>query len=261
MNTHIQNIENQTQNLRDQLTNHRLYKLLNDIHDIKIFMESHIYAVWDFMSIVKSLQNELTCTQVPWKPSKNPRTAQFINEIVLGEETDIDQNGNAISHFEMYLQAMKEVGANTNNIIEFLKQIENLDNIINTIKNSPLKTAQKIFLNFTFQTILKKEIHQTAAIFTFGREDLIPDLFIEILNKSNKENPSKFPKLYYYLNRHIEVDGDHHGPLALDMIQELCGNDPIKWQQSLEVSQKALESRIKLWDEIADAITQDRLSR
>ena len=252
----IEEIEGHISELRESLKNHELYNHLSEVQDIKIFMEKHVYAVWDFMSLLKALQQRLTCISTPWKPTKNAKTARFINEIVLGEETDVNELGVPKSHFEMYIDAMNEVGANSDKILKLINSINSIQDIIDNFHNSELKKAEKEFLEFTFKTIETNEIHKIAAAFTFGREDLIPDMFIAIINKSNKSHENKFPKLSYYLNRHIELDGDEHGPLSLEMISELCGDNENKWNEVLEVSIEALKKRIGLWNEITDEIRQ-----
>jgi len=219
-------------------------------------MEKHVFAVWDFMSLLKALQLRLTCISIPWKPSNNAKTARFINEIVLGEESDVNEKGIPKSHFEMYIDAMNEVGANSRKIFKLVNATNSIQDMIENLHNSDLKKAEKEFLEFTFKTIETKETHKIAAAFTFGREDLIPDMFIAIIDKSNNSHENKFPKLTYYLNRHIELDGDEHGPLSLEMISELCGNNKDKWNDVLEVSIEALKKRISLWDEITDEIKQ-----
>ncbi len=247
----IEEIEYKLEPLRDQLRNHTLYQELDSLQDIKIFMENHVYAVWDFMSLLKALQQHLTCTSLPWKPSKNTNTARFINEIVLEEETDKNELGIYRSHYEMYLDAMDEVGASTHKISQLLESINGIESVSVEIKNSSLNEAVKNFLGFTFETIQTNHPHKIAAAFTFGREDLIPDMFLKIIEQAGEE---KYPKLAYYLKRHIELDGDDHGPLSLKMIEELCGHDELKWKEVADYSQIALQQRIALWDCITDQI-------
>lgn len=252
----IMRIEEHLSELRERLKNHKLYNHLSEVEDIKVFMEKHVYAVWDFMSLLKALQQQLTCISIPWKPSNNPKTARFINEIVLGEETDVNEIGVPKSHFDMYIDAMDEVEADTKKILHLVSSIHSMEDVIEKLQNADLKKAEKDFLEFTFKTIKTKEVHKIAAAFTFGREDLIPDMFLAIIDKSNNTHGNQFPKLSYYLNRHIELDGDEHGPLSLEMISELCGDDQNKWNDVLQTSVEALQKRIHLWDEISDEIKQ-----
>ena len=250
----ISHLEDQLQPLRQALNKHKLYSVLTNIEDVKLFMEQHVFAVWDFMSLLKALQNKLTTTTLPWVPVVNPSTARFINEIVLGEESDINELGEAKSHFEMYLEAMQQIEANTDQIhhlTSYVQQGFSINEALNKIELNP-ETLE--FVLFTFKIIETNQVHKIAAAFTFGREDVIPDMFFHIINQS-KADQNTFSKLSYYLNRHIELDGDEHGPLSLKMIEELCGNDTIKWNEVLEVSKQALQYRIALWDGIYKLIT------
>ena len=252
----IQHINNSIESQKSALLQHSLYNKVKTIEDLHTFLESHVYAVWDFMSLLKALQSQLTCTKTPWFATKNPETRYLINEIVLAEETDLTLDGKRQSHYEMYVEAMEACGADTNKIKIFLSEIQSLQNIFVAIKKSDLHPSIKAFLDFTFRVIEEGKPHEIAAAFTFGREDLIPRMFHAILKNFQEQFPEiDLSKLVYYFERHIELDADEHGPMAMQMITELCEEDPQKWKEVEEVSILALEKRIDLWDAIEEIIT------
>ena len=253
--TYIEDLEKSLESTRNKLINHNLYSNLNSKTKLIKFMETHVYAVWDFMSLIKALQRNLTCVDIPWTPNKNNLAGRLVNEIVLAEESDIDLEGNAKSHFELYKESMKEIGASTRTIDLFTEKVEKYKSYKDAIDEIKIDKIVKEFMDFTFEIINSNKNHVIASVFTFGREDLIPDMFIEIVKKLSSNNEINAKNLIYYLERHIEVDADEHGPMALKMIEELCKDDQKKWEEAKIYSLNALEMRIKLWDHINETIS------
>ena len=251
----IESINNSIHPQTELLLQHPLYQTVQNLDDLHAFLENHVYAVWDFMSLLKALQSQLTCTTTPWFATPNSEIRYLINEIVVAEESDLTLDGKRQSHFEMYLDAMKACGADTAEIEQFITNVFSLQNIFVAIKQSHLHPNVKAFLDFTFRTIEEGKAHKIAAAFTFGREDLIPSMFTEILKNFQQNFPdTDLSQLIYYFERHIELDADEHGPMAMQMIAVLCGNDATKWKEVEETSVLALEKRIGLWDAIEEKI-------
>lgn len=248
MNARIEKLQAEIADLRQQLVEHPLYAQIQTLEDFQYFMEQHIFAVWDFMSLLKALQRGLTCVEVPWSPKGSPETRRFINEIVLGEESDSDADGKVSSHFEMYLEAMQQIGANTLPIYQLTEWISYGKSVDEALYQLNINEETKDFVRFTFSIIETEELHKIAALFTFGREDLIPDMFIEILREMSSQGQENISKLLYYLERHIEIDGGDHGPISLRMIDEICEDDAEKWQEATDCAKQALEMRINLWN-------------
>ncbi|MFB9845205.1 DUF3050 domain-containing protein [Mucilaginibacter ginsenosidivorans] len=240
--------------LKQKLVNHELYKNICSIEDLNTFMEYHVFAVWDFMSLLKSLQQKLTCTDIPWIPVGNANTRYLINEIVLGEESDVDPDGERASHFELYLSAMKQAGSSAACINALLYELSNGKSIDEALILSGTPEAARKFVEYTFDLIATGGSHLQAGVFTFGREDLIPGMFISLVKELNEQFPGKIGTLLYYLERHIEVDGEHHSHLAYQMTAELCGDDDKKWAEVTFTAKEALQHRIVLWDGILNEI-------
>ncbi|MDZ4758432.1 MAG: DUF3050 domain-containing protein [Bacteroidota bacterium] len=248
MNQRIEQLKKAIEPLRQEIINHKVYSKINDIDDLKIFMQHHIFAVWDFMSLLKTLQNNLTCTTVPWFPKGTADTRHLINEIVLGEESDVDLSGQRKSHFELYIDAMNQCGADTRQIEMFIEEMKLTGNFEKAFNISKAPQQAQEFVDFTFKIISRKKDYLQSAIFTFGREDLIPGMFISIINEIHKNFPNEISIFKYYIERHIEVDGDHHSHLALQMTANLCGNNERFWIEAEKAVVQSLKKRIGLWD-------------
>lgn len=240
------------------LNNHSLLTtdLIQTEQDLRVFMEHHVYAVWDFMSLAKSLQHAICPSGNLWIPTRiQRRCGRFINEIILAEESDIAPFGqSSTSHFDLYLMSMAELGANTQDITEFIRQIEKQG--LEALTTATIPKPASEFMQSTFGFIATGKPHVIASVFAFGREDVIPDMFTRMCNQLDYSE-LQHPRFRYYLDRHIEVDSGDHGPAALNMIEELCENNPIKIIEAEQAGIAAITARIRFWDSIERKILND----
>ena len=240
--------------LNERLRSHPLYDAMRTVQDVQVFMENHVFAVWDFMTILKSLQRALTCVDTIWVPSGNPQARRLINEIVLCEESDEDGEGGFASHFEMYLKAMERCEASTTQIEKFVAAIRNGTGPLIALENARIPDCTRQFVYRTLSTATHSQSCELAASFAYGREHLLPEVFDRVIDEVGELGNQRLGYFVHYLRRHIEVDGDSHGPMAEEMISHLCGNSPLKWQLAEQAAVRALEARIRLWDGVLEQI-------
>ncbi len=249
-------LQTKLQPLYARLAAHPLYGSLASVEDLRLFLESHVFAVWDFMSLLKALQRGLTCVEVPWVPSAMPESRRLVNEIVLGEESD-EFEGAPLSHFEIYRMAMQRCGASTFAVDAMVRSLRLGVPVSEALERCGAPDDARAFVEDTFSLLAEGKLHVTAAAFTFGREDLIPEMFKGFVRDLNRTMGGVLDTFVWYLERHIEVDGEEHGPMALRMIAELCGDDAGRWAEAERAAVFALESRLRFWDGIA-ARVEDR---
>ncbi len=241
--------------LREQLVEHSVYHHIETLEDLRIFMEYHVFAVWDFMSLLKALQRHLTCVTVPWVPQGDRLSRRLINEIVLEEESDEKSEGEYISHFELYQAAMEQCGADTSKIDDFLDRIRQGESVSEALEKADVPKPAQTFVETTWQIVASGKAHSIAAAFALGREDLIPDMFRALVTDLQNRFPGQLTRLHNYLARHILLDEEHHTPMAKKMLAGLCDTDPSKWRECEETARVALNARIALWDGVVEQIT------
>jgi hypothetical protein len=298
-------LEMAASDLRRDLVQHPLYETVNSLDRLQVFMQHHVFAVWDFMSLVKRLQRDMTILDHPWTPPLDPICARLINDIVLGEETDEVADHAFISHYELYLLAMDELGADSSAVRDLVERIQRGEDPAGALAVNPIAGGTRRFTETTLD-VAHQPTHVVAANFLFGREDVIPEMFERILwtmdsqdapdvrlarrvgrwrrewwpenvpaplrrrlpravrrvaraLEDSREDPRFFFRLY--LERHIELDSGHHGPMARRLLGTLCGHDEQKWAEATEAARDALQARIGLWDSVLEAMDDGTANR
>lgn len=242
------------ENLRYRLESHPIYGALKTVDDLRVFMQHHVYSVWDFMSLIKYLQHQIAPARWPWMPAEDASVARFINELVLEEETDQALPGEAghTSHFMLYLAAMREIGADTDTPIEFVRQVAERG-IGPALDSGLVPLPAAAFTRTTFEFIDSGKPHRVAAALALGREHVIPLMFRAFLSRM-AVTQAQAPSFHYYLNRHIHLDEDFHAPLSLRLLDALCGDDVQKWREAEMAAVSAVESRLQFWDGVLNAL-------
>ena len=237
--------------LRSRIVEHPLYARINGPEALRRFMEHHVFAVWDFMTLLKALQRRLTCVELPWRPTGDATSRRLINAIVLAEESDEDGHGGFASHFEMYHEAMKRAEADTRPIDRLLASLTRGAPLEAALEQADAPAPAARFVRATWTIASGGSLPAIAAAFTLGREELIPDLFRSVVAGLARDADGRFSALDYYLARHIELDEDEHSPMAFRMLQALCGTNAEHWKQAQSAAETALNARLELWDGIA----------
>jgi hypothetical protein len=238
--------------VRSQVTSHPIYRRLDSVPAGAAFTTQHVYAVWDFMSLLKSLQIDLTCVRIPWQPQGSPAVRRLINDIVLVEESD-EIDGEYLSHFELYLRGMTELGADTTTVHMFLAAIDSGVPTVTALSTAGVPAAAAGFVRETCRMIDDLPVHARAAVFAFGREDLIPAMFEEVLAAGKHPQTAAFGT---YLARHVQVDEEEHTPMAMQMLVDLCAGDDTRWRECAAAAHRALSARLRFWDAIAAGLPE-----
>lgn len=243
---------------REKLNRHPIYQSIRTLDDLRLFMSHHIYSVWDFMSLLKYLQNHFAPSNYPWTYGTNNAARRFVNQIILEEELDLalpDTQGGSTyaSHFEIYCRAMEEIGASATLVVRFTRfaGIHGLDKALAAFPDVPVPAQS--FMRKTFAFIDTDKPHIVAAAFAFGREQIIPSMFRNLLaNMAIDKNQA--PTFHYYLERHVHLDEDQHGPLSLLMLDALCEDKSLHVSEAVLAAQASILARIEFWDEVSKSI-------
>jgi len=250
-----QRLQRTLEPLEQAVHSHDVYRSLSDRRSLRIFMQHHVWAVWDFMSLLTRLQRDLTCIEVPWVPRPvDPTVQRFVNEIKLGEESDSHPDGGWTSHFDLYLAAMEEVGADTAPVRSAVARFAAapargvpaaLGDLLGHCGAPPGAVA---FCRSTFRLVAEGSTLEVATAFALGREQLIPEMFEHLVDGTEGH------LLLEYLRRHVELDEAEHGPMARRLVEQLVARDPGGWAAVERAATTAIGARVRLWDAVVAAI-------
>jgi hypothetical protein len=94
------------------------------------------------------------------------------------------------------------------------------------------------------------ETEEVLAAFFYGREDIIPDMFRRLLKALGGAGRDSNSLRYfiYYIDRHIELDGDSHGPMGRELLKDFVAGSPQRHERALRAARNSIKARIELWN-------------
>ena len=246
--------------LRAALLDHPIYTNIVSVADLRSFMEDHVFVVWDFMSLLKRLQQDMTCIRVPWFPVDNAKAARLINDIVIGEETDLDPDGSYVSHLDLYLRAMRDIGASTRQFEKFRSLVLIGIPVEGALARIGAPLHVRAFVAHTMAFANSGSTEEVLAAFFYGREDIIPGMFRRLLDTlyGAKHNSDRLRNFIYYVDRHIELDGYSHGPMGRELLEDLLANSPHREEQARRAARSSIKARIELWSGTLNKLRNSR---
>lgn len=242
--------------LTEKIISHPVYNVVASDYNLRLFMGEHVFAVWDFMCLLKELHRQIVSTSSPWFPPKDALSANLIGSILVEEEGDVAEDGSYASHFDIYLTAMSQIGADTSQIQALLAALAKGMNFHEALESITIRHGTRQFVLTTF-SFFDQPLHQLAAAFVYGREGITAAMFKPLLKQLEskiEQGQSHYQTLVYYLKRHITLDDNEHFPKALQMLANLVGEDKQKLDEAEQAAIRALEARIAFLTDIENQL-------
>jgi hypothetical protein len=243
--------------LINQIAHHRVVTHITTIEAVRRFMEQHVFAVWDFACLIQGLLQRIALPRIPGLANHPPAGIRLLYELAASELADDHPHkpDTCISHFHWYLEAMDTCGADRHPMTHCLQQLQAGHPIAQALQQPSVLPSTRQFVQQTFDT-LQGNTPALVAHFTFGREALVPTLFAPLLTQIQQYPLPGCALLIAYLTRHIAVDSEDHFPKAAQLLEQVCGHEPQRWQQAFQGAQAALRARINFLEGLAEVIME-----
>jgi len=126
--------------------------------------------------------------------------------------------------------------------------------VFTVLERAPLPSEVHAFLSTTFDLVETAPTHAIAAAFAVGREACIPPMFTHLIQGLELHSPTALGLFRDYLTSHVVLDDERHAPMALEMLEHLCGDSDMAWTEAESAARRVLEARVALWDATHAAI-------
>lgn len=226
------------------LANHKLYERVNDELSLRLFMEHHVICVWSYNFLLREIHQELVGLIHPLNSQSQKEAIRLVSEMILEEELEEQQDGSLLSHFEIYLEAMQDLGANISPIVSFFDLQDSGQNWQTALKHARFPTAVSRYAR-KMNRFAQAPLHEKAAALFYEGEPFIPDTFL--LRIGQLGNTVKIGRLLDYFERHIEGLRSPGFSASGRLVEILCNNDEKMSLEAEQSAEEAMKNRVELW--------------
>jgi radical SAM protein with 4Fe4S-binding SPASM domain len=226
------------QQAREAVVSHGVYAAASSPAVLRAFMESHVFAVWDFLALLRRLRGEIS----------QPASSGYLEEVLRAEESDLWEDGRSASHLDRYLEAMEEVGADTALFRAFQSRLAAGDAPDVALEAVGAPWPVRHFVSDTLSWASNGDLAEVAAVYLYSREDVLPEIYQRLLTVC--EGQGEASRLVEYLERHLARYGEDTASQAKHIMDQITGQDPKVWDRAALAAERALLARKALWDGI-----------
>ena len=233
------------------LESHRLYTALTRREALATFTEYHVVCAWSYNALLRSLQRDIFTQSLPINSDAHKEAIRILSEVAIEEQANESDDGQFISHLELYLDAMEDLGANTAPIIGFFDILAGGVGAAKAVEYADFCPEVAAYARTTVR-LLERQFHERAAGLFYEGEYFIPDRFLHQLNRLTPAVP--VDRLLEYFDGHIEGLKRPGYSAAGRLVEIFTADDEILSEEAEQVGEQVMRQRVHLWNTVYDLV-------
>lgn len=238
-----------TERYFQMLESHKLYDRIFDDYSLRLFVEHHVVCVWSYNYLLRNIYQELVSMIQPLNSQAQKEALRIISEAILEEEVEEQTDGSLLSHLEIYLEAMQELGADVGPILSFFDMQESGASWQESLAASHFPASVAQYAR-SMGELFERPLHERAAVLFYEGEPFIPDTFLNRLGQLGARHDVN--RLLDYFERHIEGLKRPGFSTSGRLVEIFCGDNPQLNDEAEKAAEQAMQIRIDLWNKLSD---------
>ena len=235
------------------LESHKLYERIYNEQALRLFVEHHVICVWAYNFLLRQIHQEVVALVHPLNSQAQKEAIRLVSKIILEEEVEEQHDGSLLSHLEIYLEAMQDLGADISPVVCFFDMQEAGYTWQEALKHANFSAPVALYAR-KISRLAQQPIHERAAALFYEGEPYIPDSFLEQLGQMGTK--AKVNRLLDYFERHIEGLKRPGFSASGRLVEIFCGDNELLNEDAEKAAEQAMKNRIELWDHLLELVMQ-----